>query len=99
MMIRGDLRGFFWTDHDPVDMLIGAAATAMDAAVVEDYASMTGYFEVVDTRSGKILWKAESTGNITKKPMSRQDSVPLVSDELVQSFIKSCFGKSKSARR
>ena len=97
LSIETDLKGFFWTDHDPVDMLIGVGAAAMDAAVQEDYARLEADFAVTDVRAHKVLWQNRLTGSVTKKPMPKPDSVPLASEALAKTFLKECFSKKKSA--
>ena len=85
-----------WSDHDPIDMLVGVGGTAMDAARIEDYASMQADVTVSDVRSKKPLWKKRLFATITKKPMSKTESLPLVTDNFVKAFIKDCFSKRRS---
>lgn len=91
-----ELVSFSWTDHDPIDMIVGIGGTAMDAAVVEDYASMQADVTVHDDRSKKPLWQKRMFATVTKKPMSKTDSVPLVTDSFVKAFIKDCFSKKRN---
>ena len=90
------LTEFLWTDHDPVDMLLGAGSAALDAAMVEDYARLEADITVTDVRAKKILWKDRVLATVTKKPMSRTDSLPLVTDHLAKTFIKNCFSKRRA---
>src|SRR3990167_788870 len=46
LMIDSEITEYYWTDHDPVDMLMGVGATAMDAAMVENYARLQAIFTV-----------------------------------------------------
>lgn len=87
---------FTWSDHDPVDMLMGVGSAAMDAAVVEDYARLQADVTVMDAKSKKILWKDRVMGTVTKKPMLRKDSIPLVSESFAKEFIRDCFSKKRS---
>ncbi len=96
ILIDAQLNGFMWTDHDPVDMLVGTAAIAYDIATIEDYASLDATLSVVDAKNKKALWKERLNASVTKKPMPRQESVPLVSEELAKLFIKNCFSKNRS---
>jgi len=91
--VETQIVGFSWSDHDPVDRLMGIGAAAMDAAVVEDYASMEADVTVSDARSKKPLWQKRLFATITKKPMSKTESVPLVTENFVKVFIKDCFSK------
>lgn len=95
LTVEIDLVSFSWTDHDPVDMIVGIGATAMDAAVVEDYASMQADVTVSDKRSVKPIWRERIFATVTKKPMSKTESVPLVTDNFVKTFIRDCFSKRR----
>ncbi len=87
--------GYLWTDHDPIDMLVGIGATALDAAKIEDYAAMEADVTVTDVKSDKPIWKKHMFATVTKKPMSKAQSVPLVTDNFVKAFIKDCFSKRR----
>ena len=93
--IEAELKGSLWTDHDPVDMLMGAGMAAMDAATIEDFASVEADIAVSDARTNKILWQDRVRASITKKPMSRGESISLVSGSLAKEFIKECFSKKR----
>jgi len=95
LLVDADVNEFLWTDHDPVDMLMGAAAIAYDMATVEDYARLQADMSVTDAKSGKVLWKDRVIATITKKPMSRPESIPLVAGELAKTFIKYCFSRRR----
>ena len=91
--IRTTIQEFYWTDHDPVDMIMGAAAIAMDAATAEDYARVQATVLVIDTKTNKTLWENKIMATVTKKPMSKVESIPLVAEDFAKVFIKQCFGK------
>ncbi len=95
LSIDVNVRAFMWTDHDPVDMLVGVGAVALDAATIEDYARAEAYVVVSSAKSQKALWQDSVVSTITKKPMSKADSIPLVTDELAKNFVKQCFKKSR----
>ena len=94
--VETEVYEFMWTDHDPVDMLMGAAATAYDIATVEDYARLQADMSVRDAKTKKELWKERVMATITKKEMPRKDSTPLVAEELAKVFIKDCFSKRRT---
>jgi hypothetical protein len=96
IMVEAQLIGFFWSDHDPVDMLVGVGAVAMDAALVEDYAAMETDVTVSDARSKNQLWRKRLFATITKKPMSKAQSVPLITDNFVKVFMRDCFSKRRN---
>ena len=95
LLIETEVSEYFWTDHDPVDMLMGAAATAYDIATIEDYACLQADIRVTDVRTKNLLWKDRVMATITKKPMSRPESILLVTAELAKTFIKECFSRRR----
>jgi hypothetical protein len=95
LQVDMDVTDFLWTDHDPADMLVGAAAIAYDIATIEDYARLQADMSVTDLKSGQVLWKERVMATITKKPMSRAQSIPLVAGELAKTFVKECFSKRR----
>jgi hypothetical protein len=96
VIVETQIAGFSWSNHDPVDMLVGIGGTAMDVAVVEDYAAMEADVTVTDARSKNPLWQKRLFATVTKKPMSRTESVPLITEKFVKVFIKECFSKKKN---
>ncbi len=96
ILVDTEVKEFMWTDHDPVDMLMGAAASAYDLATVEDYARLQADMAVIEVKSKKQLWKDHTMATVTKKPMPRNESIPLVAEELAKVFVKNCFSKGRS---
>ncbi len=96
LVMETNIVTFNWSDHDPIDMLVGVGGTAMDAAVVEDYAAVQADVTVLDAKSKRALWRKRMFATITKKPMSKAESVPLVTDNFVKAFIKDCFSKRRN---
>ncbi len=90
------IQGFFWTNSDPIDVLIGAAAIAIDTAVVEDYASLQALVTITDMKTSRVLWQDQMNASVTKKPMSQVESLPLVSDDFAKGFVIKSFGKKRS---
>jgi hypothetical protein len=95
LKIDSSIKGFVWMDHDPVDMLMGTAAIATDAVLVQDFARVDVDWSVSDLKKNKVLWSGSTAGDITKEPMSEADSIPLVTKEVVKSFIRECFGRRR----
>ncbi len=93
--VASSISEYLWTDHDPIDMLVGIGGTAMDAAVTEDYARLQANFTVTNVKSGRPLWKERVMATITKKPMSQADSIPLVTADLAKQFVQTAFAKTK----
>lgn len=96
ILVSIDVDEFYWTNHDPVDQISGAATIAYDIATVEDYARLQANITVTDVKTQKELWKKHVMATITKKPMSRKDSIPLIANTLAKVFIKECFSKRRS---
>lgn len=95
LKIESSIKGFVWMDHDPVDMLMGTAAIASDAVLVQDFARVDVDWSVSDLKKNRIVWSGSVSGDITKKPMSEADSIPLVTKDVVKSFIRECFGRRR----
>ncbi len=96
--IEGDVSEFFWTDSDPVDMLIGLGGTAMDAATRENYARMRALIRVIDVKGGKTLWEDRVTATITSKTMTADQSVTLINEDMAKVLIREAFGKKRDRR-
>ena len=90
-----DLKDFYWTDHDPIDMLMGIGGAAADAAIREDYVKVEADFLVKELKKNSVLWKDRVIATITKKPMSEAERIPLVAEDLAKVFIRECFGKKR----
>ncbi len=96
ILVNTEVNEFMWTDHDPVDMFMGAAATAYDIATIEDYARLQADMSVMDAKTQKRLWKERVMATITKKPMPRKESIPLVTEVLAKVFVRDCFSKGRA---
>lgn len=95
LKIAIDVKEYYWSDHDPVDMIVGVGAVAMDAAMIESYAFMQADVSITDDK-GKALWSENIISTITKKDMSADDARGLIGDDFAKSFIKSAFSKKRA---
>lgn len=93
IVIKTDVNEFLWTDEDPVDMITGIGPVLMDATIKENYARMKADFEVLDAKTGKMLWEDSEKATITDKTMTKEDSVDMLNERIVDVFIRECFGK------
>ena len=93
--VQTEITEFMWTDHDPVDMLMGIGGAALDTAVVEDYARLQANVVVSDTATKKEYWKERVMSTVTKKPMSKTESIPLVSEGFAKTFLREAFSRPK----
>ena len=90
-----EVKGFLFTENDPVDMLIGVGVAAMDAAVQDHYAAADALFTVRDTKAGKVLWKDEVRATVTHHTMTEIESYRRVSENLAEQLMRKAFGKKK----
>lgn len=94
--ISCNLVTFFWSDKDPVDLLLGTYAIAYDMLTTESYAFQEVVFTVIDTKKAKILWSEKLKIDYTKKGMTEDESIPLINKKTVKTFIRDCFSKRYS---
>lgn len=91
-----NVTGFLWTDHDPIDMIVGIGGTAMDAAVIEDYVNLETVVSVTDMHSSEMVVSEKMTSSVTKKAMPRKDSCILVEKDFAENFVQTIFGKKRA---
>jgi hypothetical protein len=96
--IETDVVEFMWTDHDPVDMIMGVGAIAMDTAVVEDYARMTAQFKITDLKKQDVVWADKLKSTLTQKDMPESKSLDLIGDDMAKTLIKEAFAKKSTSR-
>jgi len=89
---------YYWTDHDPIDMLVGVGAAAMDAAMVENYARLQAVFTVRDAKTQKTLWNDKLMATITGGTLTKENGPAMIAKEMAQVFIRNCFGKKQRSR-
>ncbi len=95
LTIDSKITEYYWTDHDPVDMLMGVGATAMDAARVENYARLQAIFVVTDVRTQRVIWTDKLMATMTGSGLTKEDGPVRISQEMAQVFIRTCFGKKR----
>lgn len=96
-ILTSDIRDNYWIDHDPVDMIIGVGAAALDAATVECYAFMQGNFEITEAKSARRVWSENLKATTTKKDMSEKDSVALINADMAKVIVSSAFSKKRNS--
>ena len=89
----------WWTDQDPVDMIVGVGGVAMDAAVREDYVRMTAFVDVLDAKTERSIWQDKVMATITKKDMPQTKAFELINAEFAKEFVQECFGKRRALAR
>lgn len=93
--VSAEIVEFVFTEHDPVDKIIGLAGAAYDAATVEHYARLTAVYTVRDAKSGRTLWTDKLKATVTDKTMSREESRPRVMARAAEIFVREAFGKKR----
>ncbi len=100
IIISGQVTEFLYTDEDPIDTLMSLPMAAYDALTDEGYSRLQAKFTVLDAKSKKVLWESKVKGTSTeitplKAKPSREELIVTAHRDVVQSFIKACFGKQK----
>lgn len=84
---------YLYSDHDPVDMLMGTGAIAMDAIKKEHFARLIADVVVLDAPTEKVLWKDRVMATVTKEPMTETEAKDLITADWAKTFIRNAFGK------
>lgn len=93
--VSAEVTESMFTEHDPVDKLIGLGGAAWDAANVEHYARLVAVYTVKDVKSGRVLWTDKLMGTVTDKAMTREESRPRTAARAAEIFIREAFGKKR----
>jgi hypothetical protein len=88
------LLSFYWTEDDPIDLIMGTYAIAYDLITTENYAFQEVKFAVIHTKKNKVLWKERLKIDLTRKDMTEEQSIPLINKKTVKTFIRDCFSKN-----
>ncbi len=95
LVVGGEILDFYWTDHDPVDMLMGVGSAAYDAATIENYARMDARLEVSD-KNGRKLWEDKLGATITSKTLTEAESPAKINEDMGGVFVSAAFGKKRA---
>lgn len=98
IVVDAEVTEYFWTDHDPVDMLMGVGGAAYDAATKENYARMQAAVSVT-AADGRELWKKKLVATVTGNDMSEDQGPARVSADMAKTFMKEAFSKKRAAPR
>ncbi len=98
LSIEVDIQGFYFSEHDPVDMLMGVGMAAMDAAKQDHFARLEGVYRVLDAKDGRVLWKEALIASLTDEKMTEAESKIKILDRASDVFIKTAFGRKKRTR-
>ncbi len=94
IIVTVDVEGFFWTDHDPIDIpsLYGAVA---DAVIQENYARMDALITVNETKRNRRLWQQKVIATITSSTMTEKESYDMISARIADMFMKELLKTKK----
>lgn len=84
---------YLYSDHDPVDMLMGTGAIAMDAIKKEHFARLIADVVVREAPTEKVLWQDRVMSTVTKEPMNEAEAKDLITADWAKTFIRYAFGK------
>lgn len=96
LTVDTQIEGFLFSETDPVDMLVGVGAAAMDAAVQDHFASVEATFIICDVKTKQILWKDKLGASVTDHTMTEVESKDKISEKLGVMLMRAAFGKKKS---
>lgn len=96
LTIEADLQGYYFSEQDPVDMLVGVGMAAMDAAKQDHFVRVEADFRVLDAKGGQVLWKDRLIASITDEKMSEDEAKLMILDRAAEVFVRSAFGKKKN---
>ena len=95
LVVAGEILDFYWTDHDPVDMLMGGGSAAYDASTIENYARMDASLAVSD-KNGRKLWEDKLGATITSKTLTEAESPAKINEDMAKVFVSAAFGKKRT---
>ena len=93
LVVQAEIKGFTFSETDPVDMLVGAAAIALDAAKVEHFASIEADFTVRE--AGRVRWSDRVRATITDEKMTEPESRTRILERAAHVFVTQAFRKKK----
>ena len=94
ILLEGSVTEFLWTDSDPVDMITGWAAAAIDAAKKDHYARLMVDFVIRDAK-GPVLWQDKVRATLTDPAMTEAESLPRINDRMVEAFMRQALAKPR----
>ena len=95
LAVDTEVKGFHFSETDPVDMLVGVGAAAMDAATIDHFAAAEAAFTVREVKPAKTLWKDTLRASVTDHTMTEPESRQKISERLGEMLMREAFGKKK----
>ena len=91
IVIDINVTGYYWTEEDPVDMIISPLAAAVDKAKDENYARMEMNVVITEAATGRVLWRKEVQSTITDDTMTKEASYGMSNERIAKNFVKELF--------
>lgn len=98
LILETDITEYFWTDHDPVDMVVGLGGLAYDTATVENYVRVQVNTKILEGKTGREIWSKSVIATITDKTMTPETAVGLINSDFAKVLLKEAFSKRRSSR-
>ena len=73
--ISGEILKYHFLKEDPLAKVDKSGARTLDSSTTANYVDMEGDFLVVETRTGKVLWKS-AVSTFLKKDVTAEESIP-----------------------
>ena len=94
LTVEVQVKGYHFSETDPLDMLMGVGPAAMDAAKQDHFASMETRF-VVKKNGSEVVWDEIVRGSVTDATMTEPQSYPKVFEKSEVMFVRQAFGKKR----
>jgi len=88
------IKKYQYLDKGPLKMTPSIPGIALDAMATQtgNYVEMEAAFTVTDTKNNAVVWNGIVSEYI-KKPMTPENSIPMIYDKVSRNFVAECFGK------
>jgi hypothetical protein len=87
IIINTEVLEYLWTEHDPVDTVMGFPAMVYDAVQKKNYACMKAIFIILDAKDGAQIWRKTLRSTITKSHMTEKESYNLSNERIAKIFL------------
>lgn len=97
LQISAAIKKYKYLVHGPMKPSPSIATLALDAAATatQNYVEMTVAFTILETKTNKVLWD-DSIAEYRKKTMTPGESIPIIYERLIRTFLWKSFGKPTS---
>ncbi len=92
--ISGVIKKYVYSKTDPITTYASPSGLLLDAMTTENYVEMWLEFTVAETKTGHTVWK-DTVSTFIKRPMTPDESIPLIYNKLSRHFLWKSFGKPK----